>query len=107
MPSSAEGDSNRELSTVRKIQSASQSNVAVQCFFVLPIEAIVVGQIGPAIIHADKSTRCFGERNSGPYREPCTSLCVREEPCNRQCVESRRCCASRRFRGAVHKGHTS
>jgi hypothetical protein len=29
MLSCAEGDSNRELSTVRKIQPASQSNVAI------------------------------------------------------------------------------
>jgi len=48
--SCAEGDADSELWTLRKIQPASQGDVAVQRFFVLPIEAIVVRQVGPAII---------------------------------------------------------
>src|SRR5208282_4964259 len=72
--SCAEGDANRELRTPRKIQPASQGDVAVQRFVVVPIEATIVSQVGPAIIHADISTRCFGERNGGPNREPCISL---------------------------------
>ena len=72
--SCAEGDADGELWTLGEIQPARQGDVAVWRFFVLSIEAIVVGQIGPAIIHSDKSTRCFGERNGGPYREPCTAF---------------------------------
>ena len=72
--SCAEGDADGELWTLGEIQPASQGDVAVWRFFVLPIEAIVVSQVGPAIIHADIPTRCFGERSGGPYCEPCISL---------------------------------
>src|SRR5260370_39004221 len=72
--SGAEGEANGELSTARKVQPASQSNVAVQCFIVLPIEAIVVSQVGPAVIHADVSTRRFGERNRSANCKPRVSL---------------------------------
>ena len=74
MLSCAEGNANHALRSVRKIQSTSQSYVAVQCSFILPIEAIVVSEVGPAIVYSDISTRCFGERNGGPYREPRISL---------------------------------
>src|SRR4029077_12779142 len=76
----AKGDADRELRTARKIQSTSQSNVAIEHFIVLPIEAIVVGQIGPSIIHADVSTRRFGERNGGANCEPCTSFICNKTP---------------------------
>jgi hypothetical protein len=72
--SCTKGNTNRKLGMLRKIQPASQGNVAIQRFFVLPIEAIVVSEVGPAIIHADVSTRCFCERNGSPNREPCISF---------------------------------
>src|SRR5262249_24382056 len=42
--------------------------------FVLPIELIVVGQIGPAVIYTDVSAREFVKRNAGSKSQPRVSL---------------------------------
>ena len=77
--SCTKGNTNRKLGVLRKIQPASQGNVAIQRFFVLPIETIVVSEVGPAIIHTDVSTRCFCERNGSPNREPCISFVCKKK----------------------------
>src|SRR5580692_3895616 len=75
--SCTKGNTNRKLGMLRKIQPASQGNVAIQRFFVLPIEAIVVSEVGPAIIHADVSTSASVNGTVAPIASHVSPLCAR------------------------------
>ena len=46
------------------------SDVAVWRRLVLPIQAVIVSEIGPTIIHAYVTGRTFGERNAGTDDQP-------------------------------------
>src|SRR5207249_5736910 len=48
---SAERQGNREFAAFGKIEAARQSDIAVEGGVVLPIEAIIVRQIGPAVVY--------------------------------------------------------
>src|SRR5262252_786404 len=74
VPGGAECQTNGELRASRKIEAAGQSNVAVESRFVLPVQAIVVSQVRPAVVHADVAARTFSKRDAGADHEPRTSL---------------------------------
>ncbi len=79
MLSGTECQTNGELRPSGKIKTASQSNVAVESSFILPVQPIVVRQVGPAIVYADVTGRTFSKRNAGADSEPRVSLVSGEE----------------------------
>src|SRR5260370_11704802 len=60
----------REFRAPRKIEAAGQGNVAVERSIVLPVQVIVISQVGPAVIHANITARRFRKWNVGPDHKP-------------------------------------
>ena len=67
---SAERQGNREFATIGKIEAACQSDIAVKGGVVLPIKAIIVRQIRPAVIYPNVTAGTICKRNCGSNHQP-------------------------------------
>ena len=71
---STKRQSDRECGTSGKIEPTRQSDITVKGRVVLPIEAIIVSQVGPAVIHAHITAGTLRERNCGANHHPCIAF---------------------------------
>src|SRR5258707_5050622 len=74
VPCSTEGEAERECGTLGTIEPCRQSDIAVKHGIVLPVEAVIVREVRPAIIYAHVTAGTFQKRNRSPDHEPTSAF---------------------------------
>ena len=68
--SRAECQTDRDFATPGEIEAAGQRDIAVEDRVVLPVEAIIISQVRPAVIHPDVTAGTIRKRNCSADHQP-------------------------------------